>query len=101
MLAQSVPAPNSWNIPPASAFSSCDLPVRDDPAVTKSGGEWRKPVPAALVLGMECMAKYSGYNAPKTRRGATVLRGPVELFIFMAGLFGSVALLLIALLMHI
>jgi hypothetical protein len=50
---------------------------------------------------MECVAKYSGYNAPKTRRGATVLRGPVELFIFMAGQFGSVALLLIALLMHI
>jgi hypothetical protein len=50
---------------------------------------------------MERMAKYSEYNATKTRQGAIALRGPVDLAIFMAGLFGSVALLLIALLMHI
>jgi hypothetical protein len=77
------------------------LPVSDDWAATKSGGEWRKPVPAALVLDGESMAKYSQYNAAKTRRGAVAIRGPIDLFIFMAGLFGSVALLLIALLMHI
>jgi hypothetical protein len=50
---------------------------------------------------MDRMAKYSQYSAAKTRRGAAVVRGPIDLFIFMAGLFGSVALLLIALLMHI
>ena len=57
--------------------------------------------PAALVLRMERMAKYSQYSAAKIRRGAVALRGPIDLFIFMAGLFGSVALLLIALVMHI
>ena len=40
------------------------------------------------------------YSATKVRQGAIVLNGPVELAIFMAGLFGSVALLLIALLLH-
>jgi hypothetical protein len=47
------------------------------------------------------MAKYLRYGAAKIRQGAITFRGPVDLFIFMAGLFGSVALLLIALLMHI
>jgi hypothetical protein len=50
---------------------------------------------------MERMAKYPRYSPAKIRQGATTFRGPVDLFIFMAGLFGSVALLLIALLMHI
>jgi hypothetical protein len=50
---------------------------------------------------MERMAKYSQYSAAKIRRGAVVFRGPIDLFIFIAGLFGSVALLLIALVMHI
>jgi hypothetical protein len=67
----------------------------------KSGGEWRKPVPAALVLRMERMTKYLQYSAVKARQGAIAFRGPIDLFIFMAGLFGSVALLLIALVMHI
>jgi hypothetical protein len=60
-----------------------------------------KPVPAAPVLRMERMAKYSQYDATKARQGAIALRGPIDLVIFMAGLFGSVGLLLIALLMHI
>ena len=47
------------------------------------------------------MAKYLQYSAAKARQGAAVFRGPVDLFIFIAGLFGSVALLLIALVMHI
>lgn len=47
------------------------------------------------------MAKYLQYSATKARQGAAVLRGPIDLFIFMAGLFGSVALLLIALVTHI
>ena len=47
------------------------------------------------------MARQSQYGAAKTRQGAAALRGPIDLFIFMAGLFGSVGLLLIALLMHI
>ncbi|HEX4117473.1 MAG TPA: hypothetical protein VHX99_01620 [Rhizomicrobium sp.] len=47
------------------------------------------------------MAKYSRHSGSKVRQGAVALRGPIDLFIFMAGLFGSVALLLIALLMHI
>jgi hypothetical protein len=50
---------------------------------------------------MERMAKYSQYDATKARQGAIALRGPIDLVIFMAGLFGSVGLLLIALLMHI
>jgi len=47
------------------------------------------------------MAKYSRYSAAKIRQGATAFRGPIDLFIFMAGLFGSIALLLIAVVMHI
>ena len=35
------------------------------------------------------MAKYLRYSAAKIRQGATTFRGPVDLFIFMAGLFGS------------
>jgi hypothetical protein len=77
------------------------LLIRNDWAVTKSGGEWRKPVPAALVLKVERMAKYPQYSAAKIRRGAVAFRGSIDLFIFMAGLFGSMALLLIALVMHI
>jgi hypothetical protein len=77
------------------------LLIRNDLAVTKSGGEWRKPVPAALVLRMECMARQSQYSMTKARQGESVFRGPIDLFIFMAGLLGSVALLLIALVMHI
>jgi hypothetical protein len=77
------------------------VPVSDDWAVTKSGGKWRKPVPAALVLKVERMAKYPQYSAAKIRRSAVAFRGPIDLFIFMAGLFGSVALLLIAIVMHI
>jgi hypothetical protein len=50
---------------------------------------------------MEGMARQSQYGATKARQGAVALRGPIDLFIFMAGLFGSVGLLLIALLMHI
>jgi hypothetical protein len=50
---------------------------------------------------MECMARRSQYSTAKARQGAAVFRGPIDLFIFMAGLFGSVALLLIALVMHI
>jgi hypothetical protein len=50
---------------------------------------------------MERMSKYPQYSTAKVRQGVTVLRGPIDLFIFMAGLFGSVALLLVALLMHI
>jgi hypothetical protein len=41
------------------------------------------------------------YSATRVRQGAIVFNGPVELAIFMAGLFGSVTLLLIALLLHI
>jgi hypothetical protein len=77
------------------------LLTRNDLAATKSSGEWRKPVPAALVLRMERMAKYPQYSTAKIRQGATTFRGPIDLFIFMAGLFGSVALLLIAVVMHI
>ncbi|HXR95106.1 MAG TPA: hypothetical protein VN718_04465 [Rhizomicrobium sp.] len=47
------------------------------------------------------MAKHSKYNATKVRQGAIVFNGPLELAVFMAGLFGSVALLLIALLLHL
>ncbi|HUO02230.1 MAG TPA: hypothetical protein VMU31_05595 [Rhizomicrobium sp.] len=47
------------------------------------------------------MPKNPAYRAAKVRQGAIILNGPVELAIFMAGLFGSVALLLIALLLHI
>lgn len=47
------------------------------------------------------MARQSQYNKTKVRRGAVALPGPIDLFIFMAGLFGSVGLLLIALGMHI
>jgi hypothetical protein len=104
MLAQSLPLPNSArNGLAVSAFSYRDVPVRNDLALTKSGGEWREPVPAALVLMVKHMAKTRrpGYSATKIRQGAIILNGPVELAIFMAGLFGSVALLLIALLLHL
>lgn len=47
------------------------------------------------------MAKHPGYDTNKVRQGAIVLNGPLELAIFMTGLFGSVTLLLIALLLHI
>jgi hypothetical protein len=47
------------------------------------------------------MARQIQYNKAKARRGAVALPGPIDLFIFMAGLFGSVSLLLIALLMHV
>ena len=47
------------------------------------------------------MARHPEYNATKVRQGAIVFNGPLELAIFMAGLFGSMALLLIALLLHV
>ena len=47
------------------------------------------------------MAKLTKYETTRLRQGAIVFNGPLELAIFMAGLFGSVALLLIALLLHI
>jgi hypothetical protein len=50
---------------------------------------------------MERMAKYLQYSSARARQGAVALWAPIDLFIFTAGLFGSVALLLIALLMHI
>ncbi|HWF63965.1 MAG TPA: hypothetical protein VN685_05070 [Rhizomicrobium sp.] len=45
--------------------------------------------------------RHPDYSATKVRQGAIILNGPIELAIFMAGLFGSVALLLIALLLHL
>ena len=45
--------------------------------------------------------RYPKYSATKVRQGAIVLNGPVELAIFMASLFGSMTLLLIALLLHV
>jgi hypothetical protein len=50
---------------------------------------------------VEGMSKHPDYSATKVRQGAIVFKGPLDLAIFMAGLFGSVALLLIALLLHI
>ena len=47
------------------------------------------------------MARHTEYNATKVRQGAIVFNGPLELAVFMAGLFGSMALLLIALLLHV
>lgn len=45
--------------------------------------------------------RHPEYSADKVRQGAIILNGPIELAIFMAGLFGSVTLLLIALLLHL
>lgn len=41
------------------------------------------------------------YRAARARQGAIALKGPLQLAVFTAGLFGSVALLLIALLLHL
>ena len=41
------------------------------------------------------------YSATKARQGAIIFRKPWELVMFMAGLLGSVALLLIAVLLHL
>jgi hypothetical protein len=41
------------------------------------------------------------YGAAKVRQGAILLRNPIQLAIFTTGLFGSVALLLIALLLQV
>jgi hypothetical protein len=41
------------------------------------------------------------YSATRVRQGEIILKRPWQIVIFMAGLFGSVALLLIALLLQI
>jgi len=41
------------------------------------------------------------YSATRVRQGVIVLKGPLQLAVFRANLFGSVALLMTALFLHL
>jgi hypothetical protein len=45
--------------------------------------------------------RHPGRSTTKVRQGVIALKGPWQLAVFTASLFGSVALLLIALLLHL